>query len=127
MHGNFGGTKKERADVVQKLLQAATPQQVIIFTDKDPLVTEGIKAFNVTFSVQAQAYSILKSSISSDKPQCDSMANRRGDEIINKARDDLINCLDTFRTKILIDGEGFKDIRDVCEIRAMKKVAKIDR
>lgn len=125
MHGNFGGTKKERGDVVQKLLQAASPQQAVIFTDQDPLLTEGIKAFNISFSVQAQAYSILKSSISSDKPQCDSMANRRGDEIINKARDDLINCLDTFRTKILIDGKGFKDIRDVCEILAMRNYAEI--
>lgn len=113
MHGNFGGTKKEIAATAQKLLNAATPEQTAIFTDPNPLLTEGIKAFNITFSVQAQAYSIIKSSLSSDKPKCDSMAQRRADEIINKARDEQIGCLATFRTKILNDGKGFKDIRDV--------------
>lgn len=115
MHGNYGGTKKERAEAAQKLLLAATPEQKAVFTDTDPLLIEGIKAFNITFSVQAQAYSILKASVSSDKPQCDSMANRRADEIINKSRDDLIACLATFRNKILVDGKGFMDIRDVSE------------
>lgn len=117
MHGNYGGTKKERAELAEKLLCAATPAQKAVFTDADPLLIEGIKAFNVTFAVQAQTYSILKASVSSDKPQCDSMASRRADEIINKSRDDLIACLATFRNKILVDGKGFTDIRDVSEAK----------
>lgn len=113
MHGNFGGTKQERAADAQRLLSAATKEQAAVFTDPNSLLREGIMAFNITFSVQAQAYSILKASISSKKPQCDSMANRRADEVISKARDDTISCLATFRTQVLADGQGLKDIREV--------------
>lgn len=116
MHGNFGGTKLERANLVQKLLSTVTPEQTQAITDRNSLLTEGIKAFNITFSVQAQAYSIVKSALTSNKPKCDSMSNGRADEIIKKARDDTISCFATFRNQILIDGKGLNDIRDVCEI-----------
>lgn len=115
IHGNFGGNKRERAEVLEKLLQAATPEQKAIFGDKNPALYEGVKAFKMTMSTQSQTYAILKASISSNKPECDSMAHRRADEIINKARDDTINCLATYRTDLQAEKPGIEDLRDVCD------------
>lgn len=115
-HGDFGGTKKDRADDAQKLLDAATDEQKAIFRSTNPLLIEPIKAFNVTFSVQSQAYSVLKSSFVSNKPQCDSQANKQADDIIEKARDDTIACLAASHDKILVEGKGFTEIRDVITV-----------
>lgn len=94
-------------------MENITSAQSAVIRDQNSLLTEGIKAFNITFSVQVQSYAVTKSTFASNKPNCDIVAKQKSDEIITKARDDTISCLATFREQVLRDGKGFNDIRQV--------------
>lgn len=122
MHGNFGGTKKDRNELVQKLLSEVTSEQRVIFTDTSPILYEGMKAFNGSISTQVRTYAIFKASIASERPHCDSMAHRQAEELVRKARDDTIACFGPFRTRVLKEGQGLSNIREVCERRNDVKI-----
>lgn len=98
---------------MNQLLSTLTPEQKAIVNDDNALIEKGIVAFNQTFLVQVHAYSILKASISLGKSKCDTQANRRADEIINKSRDATVACLATFRDIIIRGANGATNIQDV--------------